>query len=71
MKSPLTPLQLAIASVGTASELARRLQLTPAAVLQWEAVPAKRVLAVERISGISRHKLRPDIFGPETEQVAQ
>lgn len=33
------------------------------AVSQWKKVPAERVLDVERITGISRHELRPDVFG--------
>lgn len=35
------------------------------AVSQWKKVPAERVLDVERITGISRHELRPDVFGTE------
>jgi DNA-binding transcriptional regulator YdaS (Cro superfamily) len=27
-------------------------------------VPAERVLEVEQLSGISRHELRPDVYGP-------
>ncbi|WP_082546837.1 Cro/CI family transcriptional regulator [Rhizobium sp. Root483D2] len=63
-------LTLAIDRVGSASELARQLGITPAAVLQWERVPPNRALAVERISGVSRHQLRPDIYGP-AEAVAE
>lgn len=37
--------------------------VTPQAVSQWKKVPADRVLDVERITGISRHLLRPDVFG--------
>ena len=37
--------------------------ITPQAISQWDKVPAKRVLEVEKITGISRHVLRPDIFG--------
>jgi DNA-binding transcriptional regulator YdaS (Cro superfamily) len=48
---------------GSASELARRLGISPSAVLQWDKVPANRVLAVEKITGILRHLQRPDIFG--------
>lgn len=29
-------------------------------------IPAERVLAVERVTGISRHELRPDIYPVET-----
>jgi DNA-binding transcriptional regulator YdaS (Cro superfamily) len=50
---------------GSASELARRLGISPAAVLQWDKVPANRVLVVEQVTGISRHMQRPDIFGEE------
>lgn len=39
-------------------------------VLRWERgvtpVPVKRMDEVERITGIDRHHLRPDIFGPST-----
>ena len=30
-------------------------------------IPAKRVLQVEEITGVSRHILRPDVFGPAPE----
>lgn len=29
----------------------------------WHRVPAERVLAFEAATGMSRHELRPDIFG--------
>ncbi|RVM04554.1 transcriptional regulator [Sinorhizobium meliloti] len=57
-------LALVIDRVGSASELARKLGITPAAVLQWQRVPVSRVLSVERISGVSRHVLRPDFYPP-------
>lgn len=59
-----SPLQKVFANLGSASELARQLGISPAAVLQWEEVPLRRVIEVERISGVSRHELRPDFFGP-------
>ena len=36
---------------------------TPQAISQWSQVPAERVPAVEAVSGVSRHLLRPDVFG--------
>ncbi|MFT3987214.1 MAG: Cro/CI family transcriptional regulator [Aestuariivirga sp.] len=49
---------------GGASALAQALgNISSQAVSQWEKIPASRVLDVERITGISRHELRPDIFG--------
>ena len=50
---------------GLKTRLARELGITHGAVMQWRKVPAERVLDVERITGISRHELRPDIYGPE------
>lgn len=48
---------------GTKSDLAKSLGITKGAVSQWNKIPAAHVLDVERITGISRHVLRPDIFG--------
>lgn len=44
--------------------LARELGIRHTALYSWTRVPAERVLDIERITGISRHDLRPDIFGP-------
>ncbi len=48
---------------GRAIRLAEELKVTPGAISQWDRVPAERVVEVERVTGIPRHKLRPDIFG--------
>jgi len=66
MQAKLSPLERAVAVLGSSSELARKLGVSPSAVLQWKAVPPKRVLEVERLTGISRHDLRPDIYGPRS-----
>jgi len=47
---------------GLQSEIATALGITHGAVSQWTEVPAKRVLDVERITGVSRHDLRPDLY---------
>jgi DNA-binding transcriptional regulator YdaS (Cro superfamily) len=49
---------------GRLVELAGACKITHSAVWQWERVPAEHVLTVEGLTGISRHELRPDIFGP-------
>ena len=36
--------------------------ITPQAISQWKQVPAERVIEVERATGVSRHRLRPDIY---------
>lgn len=49
---------------GGPAALARALgTITPQAVSQWKRVPAEWVIKVESVTGISRHELRPDIFG--------
>lgn len=48
--------------------IARLLGVTPQAVNQWVSgnrpVPPRHVLAIEAATGVSRHELRPDVFGP-------
>lgn len=43
--------------------LAQDLNITKQAVYQWRKVPPERVLDIERITGIPREELRPDVFG--------
>lgn len=52
---------------GLALKLARELGITHGAISQWREVPPLRVIDVERITGISRHELRPDMFGPKSD----
>ena len=47
---------------GLRRKVARELRITHGAVSQWRRVPAERVLDVERITGIPRHILRPDLY---------
>lgn len=37
--------------------------ITHVAVRNWLVVPAERVLDVERLTGVSRFELRPDVYG--------
>jgi DNA-binding transcriptional regulator YdaS (Cro superfamily) len=54
---------------GLRIELARALGITHGAVSQWKKVPADRAVQVEEITGVSRHELRPDVFGPAPQEV--
>lgn len=57
---------------GRTNQLAQFIGISPEAISQWERVPANRVAKVESFTGISRHALRPDIFGPApTEETTQ
>jgi DNA-binding transcriptional regulator YdaS (Cro superfamily) len=49
-------------AVGNRGELARRLGLSPQAVYLWQKIPAERVIEVERLTGVRRQILRPDLF---------
>jgi len=55
---------------GRRGQLARALEITSGALSQWNKVPADRAIAVEELTGISRHLLRQDVFGPMPERAA-
>lgn len=55
----------AIVAAGSMRQLALALGISTQAVSAWRQVPAARVLDVERITSVSRHLLRPDVFGPQ------
>lgn len=57
-------LQKAVAAKGTVAELARSLGITRAAIAQWDKIPAERVVEIERVTGVPREELRPDLFRP-------
>lgn len=44
--------------------IGNQLDVDKSTVLRWEQgiIPAERVLPLERITGISRHTLRPDLY---------
>jgi len=63
----VTPIQKAIDAVGGQGALARLLKVHPALVSQWRTgrrpVAAHHILSIEAMTQVSRHELRPDIFG--------
>lgn len=60
--SPQSPKDRAVAAIGGVTRLAEALNVTRSAVSQWTKVPVERVLEVERLTGVPRHELRPDIY---------
>lgn len=59
---------LAIKLAGGRSALADRFGVTRQAVQDWAKrgrIPPDKVLTVEKLSGISRYLLRPDVFGAD------
>ena len=57
-------------AVGGGSKLARALGLTRQAVYQWDSIPSDRVLRVEEVTGVPRHRLRPDLYPENREREA-
>jgi DNA-binding transcriptional regulator YdaS (Cro superfamily) len=52
----------ALTACGKAVHLATQLGITPQAIAGWRRVPAERVIDVERVTGVSREILRPDLY---------
>lgn len=69
MNDKTEALERAVANVGGQAKFARLIGVTAQAVSQWDEVPPLRVLMVERISGVPRHELRPDLYPLEFEGV--
>jgi len=57
-------LKMALVAIGPGAKtrIAEEIGQTRAAVSQWKIVPLKHIIPVERLSGISRRELRPDMF---------
>ncbi|WP_080291737.1 helix-turn-helix domain-containing protein [Stenotrophomonas maltophilia] len=62
-----SPIAIAIDKVGSQSALAKAVGVQPALVWQWVSgrrpVAAHHCLTIESKTGVSRHELRPDVFG--------
>jgi TorA maturation chaperone TorD len=52
----------AIDAAGGVAQLARKIGLAQPSVSNWNRVPARRVVAVEAATGVSREQLRPDLY---------
>lgn len=62
----MSPLDRAIEAAGGVTKLAGLLKLRQSVVSNWRMrgqVSAQHVLTVESLTGVSRHDLRPDVFG--------
>lgn len=69
MDTTETALDRAVRIVGGQAKFARLIGVTAQAVSQWDEVPPLRVLEVERVSGVSRQELRPDLYPMEAVEV--
>ncbi len=55
-------LGLAIEAAGGIMRLAYALGISEAAVSQWEKIPPDRVIPIEKLTGVKRELLRPDLY---------
>ena len=62
------PLQQAVANAGGLRALARKLDITHIAIMQWIQVPPQHAMKIEELTGVARSVLRPDIYPPDRER---
>ena len=63
MKPTPIGVKRAAKAVGGKSALARLLNITPQALNNWKnGVPRKRIIQVERVTGVPREKLAPELY---------
>lgn len=60
-----TALSTAIQVAGGLTALAKGLKISKQAVAAWQKCPPHHVLRVEKLTKVSRHKLRPDLYPVE------
>lgn len=64
--TPFEALEQVVIAAGSQPKLARALGVSSTAVWKWlqssKRLPAEHVLTAERLYGVSRHDLRPDIY---------
>ncbi|UNM95919.1 helix-turn-helix domain-containing protein [Ignatzschineria rhizosphaerae] len=63
----------AIKKAGGQTVLAKKLGVAQCTISHWVhrnqvAPPAEHVPMIEELTGVSRHKLRPDVFGEEKKE---
>jgi hypothetical protein len=60
----MNALQRAIDKAGGPSAFAKRLGISRQALWKWKRVPADRIIQIERLTGVPREELRPDLYRP-------
>ena len=58
---------LLVEKIGSQKGVADLVGVSPQAITKWinGRIPAERVLEIERLTGVSRHELRPDLYPRE------
>jgi hypothetical protein len=55
-------LQLAIKQAGSRYKLAKMLQIDLSGLTRWKRIPSGRIIQLEKLLGIDRSRLRPDLY---------
>ena len=61
-KDDLRALLEAIEKAGGLRALARQLGIAHQSIAGWDKVPAERIVEIERVTGVPRQRLRPDLY---------
>jgi DNA-binding transcriptional regulator YdaS (Cro superfamily) len=64
-------LRKACDKAGGVTALANKLGITRAAIYHWDKVPAERVVEIEKLTGVAREELRPDLFRKREPKLAE
>lgn len=55
-------LKKAIEAAGGAAQLAKALGINRQVIYRWPQVPSRRIVDIERLTGVPREELRPDLY---------
>lgn len=55
-------LRLAVEAAGGLRALARLLGISHNSIVKWNRIPADRVVEIEKLTGVARERLRPDLY---------
>lgn len=55
-------LRKAMKAAGGLNALARLLGIKPQSIIKWHNIPAKRIIQIEKATGIPRQKLAPELY---------
>lgn len=61
-------LKLVIAWAGNSYRLSKKLGISSQALSKWWRIPAHQILPLEKLTGIPRERLRPDLYRQPVDQ---
>ena len=62
-------LKWAIEIAGSQVKLAKLLGITHQAINKWQTVPVHHLIAIERVTGVHRSLLRPDLYEEPNQKI--